>query len=189
MELSPSDQRRGWELGKFWGLVLFPFVVVAMAIGAPLSMLYSVVHRRSLRRRSRALEQRMRAAGRLMAWTDFTREMDQGHGTLIIKRSSFKGPVDWWWTAENTYQLCPYRAVDWLTMLRDESFQPLSEWYKEHYTSIKTGRASLVAAGHGGDHGIDFGRKLVTTGLDVGVWVEIPPAEKLERRKKPARGR
>ena len=183
MRPNSGEQRHGWALGKGWSLLLSPLLISSLLIGGALSIPYSAVRRRLLRRRSRAFEQQMKAAGRLIPLSDFIRQIEQGRGTLIVERSSFKGPVDIWWTADNTYQLCPYPAVDWLTMLQDKEFQPVSRWYKEHYTSAQTGRALLVAARHDGDNGVDFGLKLLNTGLDAGNWVEIPPAEKFERRK------
>lgn len=115
-----------------------------------------------------------------MNFAEFTRQMDLGHGTLIVERYSFKGPTDWWWTEDNTYQLCPYPVVDWLVMTKNATFQPVFEWYRENYTGVKTGRAFLVAASDDEHNRIELGRKLVTTGLEKGMWVEIAPFDKFE---------
>ena len=139
------ERKKGVRLGRGWSLLLSPLLIPALFIAAGLSIPYALVSRHFQRRRSRALEQEMKSAGRLITWSDLNREMEQAHGTLIIERYSFKGPVDCWWTADYTYPLCPHPVVDWLTMANDKGFQPVSEWYKERYTNPRTGRALLVA--------------------------------------------
>ena len=36
-----------------------------------------------------------------MSWEDVHRAMDENRGTLLEEWYSFKGPVRYWWTAEN----------------------------------------------------------------------------------------
>ena len=85
----------------------------------------------------------MKALGRVMEWSEFNRALEVTHGTAIIERYSFAGPVYLWWTSENLYDVCPYPSVDWFA-LREESFLPFAEWCRARYTSPDTGRALLV---------------------------------------------
>jgi hypothetical protein len=85
----------------------------------------------------------MKADGRIIEWERFMREISAGHGTLIVERFSFKGPIRVWWTREDVYEVCPYPLVDWLTMARETSFDAVRDWCHKKYTS-NTGSALLV---------------------------------------------
>jgi len=78
-----------------------------------------------------------------MDWIQFIREIQNGHGTLIVERFSLKGPIRMWWTPENLYEVCPYPLADWPTMANDATFDPVLEWCHERYTGA-TGTALLV---------------------------------------------
>jgi hypothetical protein len=85
----------------------------------------------------------MKLSGRVMDWADFVRELDRGNGMLIIERFSFKGAIRLWWTRDDLYKTCPYPLVDWFTMAKDATFDPLREWCNTKYTGV-TGEAMLV---------------------------------------------
>lgn len=176
--------RKPWKIGHGWSLLLSPVLIPALFVGAALSIPYSMLRRNSMRRRRLALEEEMRSAGRLMTSTDFIREMEQGHGSLIVERFSFKGPVYAWWTSDKVYELCPHPTVDWLSMLKDEIFLPASEWYSERYTNHKSGHAFLVKTQERSETENAFWEKLFTNGLDTGNWVEIVPTEVLRSKRK-----
>jgi len=85
----------------------------------------------------------MKVDGRIIEWGRFISEVNAGHGTLIVERFSFKGPIRLWWTREDVYEVCPYPLVDWLTMARETSFDAVRDWCHSKYTS-NTGNALLV---------------------------------------------
>jgi hypothetical protein len=76
----------------------------------------------------------MKVNGRTIDWEHFIREINDGHGTLIVERFSFKGPIRMWWTGENVYEECPYPLVDWLTMTKDTNFDAVRDWCHNRYT-------------------------------------------------------
>jgi hypothetical protein len=86
----------------------------------------------------------MKENGRTIDWARFIREIKDGHGTLIVERFSFKGPIRTWWTKDNVYEVCPYPLVDWFTMTKDTNFDPVRDWCYERYTSA-TASALLVS--------------------------------------------
>jgi len=102
-----------------------------------------MVWRRVKSRRERRFANTMKADGRLIEWERFMTEINAGHGTLIVERFSFKGPIRLWWTREDVYEVCPYPLVDWLTMARETSFDAVRDWCHSQYTS-NTGSALLV---------------------------------------------
>lgn len=108
-----------------------------------------------------------------MEWADFIHELEQGNGTLIVERFSFKGPIRLWWTSENVYKTCPHALVDWLTMARDADFKPIRDWCHKNYTGA-TGRAMLVA-GTTDQWRTIRGDKPMTWREGI-QFVEIPPA-------------
>lgn len=127
------------DLGIVGGLLLLPL----MLIGGALSIPYTIVARRVVARRERRFADSMRVAGRTMDWERFIREINDGHGTLIVERFSLKGPIRMWWTKENVYEVCPHPLVDWFTLSTDTSFDPVRGWCHSRYTS-GTGSGLLV---------------------------------------------
>lgn len=85
----------------------------------------------------------MKANGRIVVWEHFIREINAGHGTLIVERFSFKGPIRMWWTMDDVYEVSPYPLVDWLTIASEASFDAVRDWCHSKYTS-NTGSALLV---------------------------------------------
>jgi hypothetical protein len=135
--LKPVAKRKPIEIGFPLSLLLIPILIIAGGLSVP----HVIVARSIRRRRERVFQGRIRAAGRVMEWSDLIRAVDETRGTIIEERYSLKGPVRWWWTAEDPHELCPHVASNW----RDESFRSFSEWCQERYTSIHAGRALLIA--------------------------------------------
>jgi hypothetical protein len=90
----------------------------------------------------------VKASGRVIDWTQFICEINNSHGTLIVERFSFKGPIRMWWIKENVYQVCPYPLVDWLTMAKERDFDVARDWCHRMYTG-PTGSALLVDGSKG----------------------------------------
>jgi hypothetical protein len=136
---SVNSRKPPIKLGGMAGVLLLPLLLVAGVLSIP----YTMVSRRVQSRRERRFAHTMMAAGRTIDWERFTSEINAGHGTLIVERFSFKGPVRLWWTREDIYEVCPYPLVDWLTMARETSFDPVRDWCHSQYTS-DTGSALLI---------------------------------------------
>jgi hypothetical protein len=107
-----------------------------------------MVARVFLARRERRFAKSMKAAGRTIDWARLMREIGAGRGTLIVERFSFQGPVRMRWTEENVYEACPCPGVDWVTMVKDATFEKVRDWYHKKYTSA-TGSAFLVEGNKG----------------------------------------
>src|SRR5215472_1813282 len=127
------------ELGWVGGVVLLPLLLV----GGVLSIPYTTIARRVRSRRERRFANCRKADGRTIDWVQFIRAINDGHGTLLVERFSFKGPIRKWWTADNVYAVCPYPLVDWFTMENETSFDTVRDWCHKRYTS-NTGSAMLV---------------------------------------------
>jgi len=95
----------------------------------------------------------------------------------VVERHSFKGPVRWWWTAENVYDLCPYPLVDWLTMSRDAGLRQGPEWCHNRYTNVDGGQRLLVLADSTQMRSICDGM----TFADGVRWVEVPPMQMAQK--------
>lgn len=110
-----------------------------------------------------------------MEWARFIGEMKDGHGTLIVERFSFKGPIRMWWTADNIYDLCPYPLADWATMVYDTDYDAVRDWCHERYTSA-TASALLVDGSKEQWRTIRGHRPL---SFQDGIrYLEVPPAPK-----------
>jgi hypothetical protein len=160
------------DLGPVGGILLLPLLLAAGALSIP----YALVARRVVARRERRFNNCMKADGRTMEWAQFIREINDGHGTLIVERFSFKGPVRMWWTGENIYEVCPYPLVDWFTMTKDASFDELRDWCRNRYTGA-TSSALLV------DGNEEQWRTVQGNGpftfQDSVRYVEVPPPRKV----------
>src|SRR5215472_4222355 len=126
-------------LGPVVGMALLPLLLV----GGVLSIPYTAIAKRVRSRRERRFTNSRKANGRTIDWAQFRLEINNDHGTLLVERFSFKGPVRMWWTADNIYQVCPYPLVDWFTMTMEPSFDAVRDWCHERYTS-NAGSALLV---------------------------------------------
>jgi len=136
---SVKPRKKPIKLGRVAGVLLLPLLLV----GGVLSIPYTIVWRRVKSRRERRFANTMKVDGRIIEWGRFISEVNAGHGTLIVERFSFKGPIRLWWTREDVYEVCPYPLVDWLTMARETSFDAVRDWCHSKYTS-NTGNALLV---------------------------------------------
>ncbi len=134
-----NPRKKPIKLGRVAGVLLLPLLLVEGMLSIP----YTMVWRRVKSRRERRFANTMKADGRLIEWERFMTEINAGHGTLIVERFSFKGPIRLWWTREDVYEVCPYPLVDWLTMARETSFDAVRDWCHSQYTS-NTGSALLV---------------------------------------------
>jgi len=148
------------------------FFLPLLFLAAGLSIPYAVIAKRVARRREQQFIAAMQLRGRLIPWNDFVYQLDSGRGTLVVEHDGFKGPVRWWWTSDNLYDLCPYPLVDWLTMSADVSFRQASAWCHREYTNIDGGRALLVLASREEMRAIHSG----STFDDRVRWVEVPSA-------------
>jgi len=151
--------------------LLLPLLFVVGAVSIP----YSRIRRRIVVRRELRFTESMRIRGRLMDWADFVRELDGGNGMLIVERFSFKGPIRVWWTDDNLYETCPYPLVDWFTMAKDATFDPVRHWCRMRYTGV-TGEAMLVTGTKDQWRTIQ-GEKPLTFREGV-QFVEVPPPPK-----------
>jgi len=140
---SVKPRKKPIKLGRVAGVLLLPLLLPLLLVGGVLSIPYTMVWRRVKSSRERRFANFMKADGRIVPWEHFIREINAGHGTLIVERFSFKGPIRMWWTGENVYEVCPYPLVDWLTMARETSFDTVRDWCHSKYTS-NTGSALLV---------------------------------------------
>jgi len=162
--------KRGVKIGPVGSVLLLPFLLFAAGVSIP----FAVVAAYRQKRNKRILQAKMKAQGRVMEWSDFLRALDDTHGTAIVERYSFKGPVYSWWTPENLYDACPYPTVDWMT-LHEESFLPFAVWCHERYTSPESGRALLVNPGPKGEGPSLHSRFESEAGRER--WIEVVPPE------------
>lgn len=126
--------------------LLLPIYLPLLFVAAAISIPYWKIRRRRMARRENRFKESMRISGRVMDWADFVCELDRGNGMLIVERFSFEGPIRLWWTRDDLYKTCPYPLVDWLTMTRDTTFDPMRDWFRTKHTGSTTGEAMLVAA-------------------------------------------
>jgi hypothetical protein len=171
-------QRKPVEIGLPWSLFFIPVLFVAAGFSIPYTFVVAYIQRRQ----QRAFKATMQASGRVMTWSDFIRALsDERRGTFIVERSSFKGPVRWWWTTENVYEQSPYPIADWLTMCIDESFCPFAEWFRDRYTNVDKGKALLVEEGPTTEiHSLSARLQSSESG-DV-RWVEVAPPKRLHQK-------
>jgi hypothetical protein len=164
------------------GMPLSLLFIPVLAIAAGISIPVAIVASRVMRRREKAFRRHMQACGRVMEWADFIRAVDESRGTLIEERYSLKGPVRWWWTLENVYEVCPHAIVDWLTMLHEPSFRPVSEWFRERYTSPDQGKAFLVSLENRPRGEAEDLRSRLHSESGTVRWIEVVPPESLRNR-------
>ena len=172
--MSMKDGKRSPRFGHAASLLFLPLVPL-MFVAAAVSIPYTKIRRVTMARREDRFMESTKLSGRVMSWSDFVRELDQGNGTLIVERFSFKGPIRLWWTADNVYERCPYPLVDWLTMAKDATFDPVRDWCRANYTGV-TGEGRLLTATKDQWRTIRGEKPL---GFREGVrFVEIPPPRK-----------
>ena len=177
-ELRPEAREGSLFYGVLAGILLLPIV----AVGACFVVPYILVHRWLRGRREAAFKRRMRAQGRLMAWTEFRRAMRNGGGTCIEEKFSAKGPVRLWWTPEVVEKESPHAIIDWFTMRKGRQHEPFVHWCRARYTSADGGSAVLV------DASLAPKREIYTLWSECrsdaarARWIEVAPPEILPRR-------
>jgi hypothetical protein len=169
--------KRPPEIGLPLSLLMIPVLFIAAGLSIPVTLVVARVRRR----RERAFRRRMQASSRITEWSDFVRALDENRGTLIEERYSLKGPVRWWWTSEDVYQVCPHTMVDWMTMLDDPSFRPVAEWFRQRYTSPEIGQAVLVSTEGVPREEVHVLRSRLKSELGTVRWIEVVPPESLRR--------
>jgi hypothetical protein len=132
--------------------ILAPFVLVAvgvpMLLFAGISFPYGLVVNYGIRRRERHLLERLRSAGRFLAWPEVAEKLSRGEGTLILEQANKDGSR-FWWTPDDVASLAPLAPPEVGEMtyfLRDDS-HPFVAWCRSRYTSPAHGTA-LVTAPH-----------------------------------------
>jgi len=156
-------------------LLMIPVLLLAGAVSVP----FSLVGRRIQRKRELAFRKLMQTRGRSIEWDNFRRAAAENRGTLLQERYSFKGPVRWWWTSENVYEICPHPMVDWMTMANDPGFRPTTEWFRQRYTDPAEGRAFLVSKHGIAQEEIRSVRSQLESDSGTLRWIEVVPPERL----------
>lgn len=140
-EPQPTTKRRS-SLDILLELAVIPVAVGVAAVAIPLSF----VPRWLLKHREHAFRMKMKSAGRLISWQDFLRSMRDSGGTCIEEKFSPKGPVRFWWTAEDVASESPHEIIDWFTMRKGRKGVEFVGWCRERYTNGEKGTAVLVDA-------------------------------------------
>ena len=167
------------EIGAPWSLLLIPVLLLAGAVSVPISS----VAARIRRRRERAFRERMLQCGRIMGWAEFQAAIAKNDGTLIEERYSFKGPVRWWWNADNVYEICPHPMVDWMAMLNNPTFRATTEWFHHQYTDPEKGRAFLVVTDRAVRDEIRAIRSELKSESGRVRWIEVAPPKNGRRHR------
>jgi hypothetical protein len=173
LSAGPKPRKRPHEFGPVHAIWFVPALAIAAVLSIPISMVAMALQKK----REQSFKDQMRAARRVIAQRDFEQVLQEGRGTVIVERYSLKGPIRWWWTSENLYDICPYPLVTWFEkMPDDECYRPLAEWCQREYTSSEQGRALLVdLASRRGEGKTD--RNALCSGRLK--WFEVAPTEKL----------
>lgn len=128
------------DTGYVGCLIFIPLLFVAAALSFP----YGVAMNFLNRRRERRLMAGMASGGRVIGWTDFTREIMQNHGTVIMEWESYKGPTRWWWTPDEVRVKSPCLLPDSNEVVYESEFQSFYTWCYETYTDPAAGEGMLV---------------------------------------------
>jgi len=177
LECGTHAEKNPREIGLPWSLLLIPVLLLAGAISVPVAL----VGRRIQRRRELAFFKSMQSRARVMESASFRRAIAENRGTLLEERYSLKGPVRWWWTSENVYELCPHPMVDWMTMANKPGYRPTIEWFRRRYTDPDEGRAFLVAAHGLAQEEIRSLRSQLESESGTVRWIEVVPPERLRK--------
>jgi len=97
------------------------------------------------RRQERKFATQMKAANRLVSWSEVRSHVENGHGCLISDHLSYKGPVRLWRTQDDVPGVSPYPYV--LEESPDSLESPNSEldaWCRARFTTPQSGTAVLV---------------------------------------------
>jgi hypothetical protein len=176
-----NGQQHGQHAGAYGvllGILSIPFVFLLAGLAVP----YMFVLRWLRQHREHALRSQMREQGRLIGWQEFLRLLRESGGTCIEEKFSPKGPVRFWWTAEDVGRQSPYTIIDWFTMRKGRQHEPFIHWCRLRYTASQGGSALLV------DATLVPRREIYTlwaecrSGARKARWIEVAPPEILPRR-------
>jgi hypothetical protein len=165
-------------LGAVLGVLLIPVLAVAAVLAVPFVFVLKWVRQH----REHSFRLRMKSRGRLMTWAEFLRTMRDSGGTCIEERFSPKGPVRFWWTAEDVYGESPYPISDWFTMRKGRKAEPFIRWCRERYTGANDGRAVLIDTGLVAKRDIYALWSECRSEASAARWVEVAPPEILPWR-------
>jgi hypothetical protein len=174
----PEDRESSLFLGVLVAIVLIPIAAIGACFGLP----YTIVNRWLHGHREAAFRRRMRAQGRMMAWTQFRGAMRAGGGTCIEEKFSAKGPVRLWWTPEAVEKESPHEIKDWFTMSKGGRFVPFVEWCRRRYTDGETGSAVLVDTAWISKEEIFAAWSECKSKENAAGWIEVAPPEIVSRR-------
>jgi hypothetical protein len=165
-------------LGAVLGVLLIPVFAVAAVLAVPFVFVLKWVRQH----REHSFRLRMKSRGRLMTWAEFLRTMRDSGGTCIEERFSPKGPVRFWWTAEDVHGESPYPIIDWFTMRKGRKAEPFIRWCRERYTGADAGRAVLIDTGLVAKRDIYALWSECRGEASEARWVEVAPPEILPWR-------
>jgi hypothetical protein len=167
----------GRKPGSFQATVVGVLLVPVVALGVALAFPYMTVLHWLQKQREHTFRLRMRQLGRVISWAEFVRAMNERGGTCIEERFSPKGPVRFWWTAENVQGESPHPIIDWFTMRKGRQGEEFVHWCRERYTDAEAGSAVLVDTGLVAKRDIYALWSECRSHASVGRWVEVAPPE------------
>ena len=130
--------------------ILAPVVLVVVGIPmllfAGLSAPYGLVVNYGIHRRERRLLDRLRAAGRFLAWPEVAEKLTRGEGTLIVEQANKDGSR-FWWTPDDVTSLAPASstAIGEVDYFLADPLHPFVAWCRSRYTSPAHGAALLTS--------------------------------------------
>jgi len=127
-------------------LLLFPFLIPTLLVGAAISIPVTKVSAWRERRREAAFARAMAHAGRVLPLPAFEEALTSGTGTSISETLSIKGPFRVWWSPDDILSASPYPTASgvWYELRGEDRFEPFFRWCFLTYTSPITGSAHLV---------------------------------------------
>jgi hypothetical protein len=178
IEHEQQQEQHASAYGLLLGVVSIPFILALACLAIP----YIILLNWWRQHREHTLRLRMREQGRLINWQEFLRHLRERGGTCIEEKFSPKGPVRFWWTAEDVGRQSPYTIIDWFTMRKGRQHEPFIRWCRSRYTDAAGGSALLV------DATMVPRREIYTlwaecrSGARKARWIEVAPPEILPRR-------
>jgi hypothetical protein len=160
-------------LGVMVALLLVPLLLIGAVLAFPARFVWGWVRQH----REHTFRMLMKSRGRLIPWQEFLRSMHSSGGTCIEERFSPKGPVRFWWTAEDVYAESPHEIIDWFTMRKGRKAEPFILWCRARYTEANGGSATLVDTGLVARRDIYALWSECRSDTSIARWVEVAPPE------------
>lgn len=135
-----TEKPHSTAAGTAMGVAMIPVMIA----GACLAIPYTVGARWLRLHREHKLRLLMKTQGRLIAWAEFVRLIREQGGTCIEEKFSPKGPVRFWWTADDVERESPYEIIDWFTMRKGRQHEPFVHWCRTRYTGAGNAGALLA---------------------------------------------